>query len=318
MSSQKNLHRRALLVLAVAALFLPHTGPATEPSVPRPTAQDQEFLDQYRVLHARAVRDGTPDVIARFFSDTIRLMPSYHGTIFGKADAMKYHYAFAERLAVRDYTRTPVEFMDLDTRVLEVGRFAMKAGLKNGGDVHELAGKYVDVWVKLPAGGLALSTSAWNADAASKIDDHLRFRDAPGIQIALQAHVPVKDNISFELAALNKLHEAAVAEGNATVWSLFFADDAIVAANFGALLRGRKEVDAYIQEHASALPVFEKLDIRNDQIDHLGKFVIEHASHIANWRNGDASGVNTGKNLRVWRREPDGSLKLILQIGMYD
>ena len=56
----------------------------------------------------------------------------------------------------------------------------------------------------------------------------------------------------------------------------------------------------------------------HDAIDPLGAFVIDHASHVAIWRNGDASRVNTGKNIRVWRRAPAGGLKMICQAGTYD
>ncbi len=70
--------------------------------------------------------------------------------------------------------------------------------------------------------------------------------------------------------------------------------------------------------HVKELPVFEELDIRNDRIDNLGTFVIEYASHIASWKNGDSSGVGLGKNIRIWRREADHSLKLFRAIGMYD
>ena len=64
--------------------------------------------------------------------------------------------------------------------------------------------------------------------------------------------------------------------------------------------------------------MFEKLDIRNDRIDEFDDVIVEYASHVANWRNGDSSGVNTGKNLRIWRRGPDHGLKIVLQIGSYD
>lgn len=66
------------------------------------------------------------------------------------------------------------------------------------------------------------------------------------------------------------------------------------------------------------MPIFEKLDIRNDRIDDLGKYVIEYASHIAVIRNGDYSGVGTGKDIRIWRREAGGSLKIFRHMAMYD
>jgi hypothetical protein len=66
------------------------------------------------------------------------------------------------------------------------------------------------------------------------------------------------------------------------------------------------------------MPIFEKLDVRNDRIDDLGNYVIEYASHIAIIRSGDFSGVSTGKDLAIWRREPNGALKIFRHITMYD
>ena len=146
----------------------------------------------------------------------------------------------------------------------------------------------------------------------------LRFTELPSVQIALQGRVPVKDNISFELAALGLLLEKAVSQHDARLWSQFYTDDAMMIHSFAPLDNGKKAVDSFIESHVKTLPVFEKLDIRNDRIDVSGDYVVEYASHVANWRNGDSSGVSTGKNIRIWRREPDGSLKIFRQIGMYD
>jgi len=124
--------------------------------------------------------------------------------------------------------------------------------------------------------------------------------------------------VSFELAALGLLHELAVQQHNATLWSRLYADDAILLANNGGLVVGRKAVDDYIAAHCPQLPVFEKLDLRTDRIEELGDYVFEYASQVANWRRGDSSGVSTGKNLRIWRREPDHALKIVLAVGAYD
>ncbi len=35
-------------------------------------------------------------------------------------------------------------------------------------------------------------------------------------------------------------------------------------------------------------------------------------------RDGDWSGVFTGKDIRIWRREPDGTLRIFRNIAMYD
>jgi len=158
----------------------------------------------------------------------------------------------------------------------------------------------------------------WNYDQDVQNGDDFRFPDVPSVQMAFQPHLPVNDSIRFELAALNLLLGQAVSQHDAKLWSQFFADDAILAANYVPIARGRAEVDRYLEEHVRTLPIFEHLDIRNDRVDVSGNYVIEYATHVANWRNGDSSGVSTGKNLRLWRRESNGTLKMIRQIGSYD
>jgi hypothetical protein len=81
---------------------------------------------------------------------------------------------------------------------------------------------------------------------------------------------------------------------------------------------GRKALDEYVVEHAKVLPVFEKLDLRTDKIDDLGRYVIEYSSAVVNWRSGESSGVNLGKNIRVWRRSENGALQIWRAIAMYD
>jgi ketosteroid isomerase-like protein len=239
-------------------------------------------------------------------------------TVLGRANALSYHQAFSARFSVKAYTRSEIEIIDLSSRVVEVGLFTITLEVKNTGKEYTLAGKYLDVWAESGPAGLSLVTAAWNYDRQVEIADELRFNEVPAVQMAFQAHVPVRDSISFELAALNKLLEVSVSEHDATKWSLFFADDAILLPNQAPLCKGRKAVDEYLAEHVKHLPVFEKLDIRNDRIDDLGDYVIEYATHVANWRNGDSSGVNTGKNIRIWRRAPNGALKLFHQISAYD
>ena len=136
--------------------------------------------------------------------------------------------------------------------------------------------------------------------------------------MALQARVPVTAGVSFELAALCKLEESAIVQHDGKTWALFYADDGILLANHGAVVSGRKALDEYTVEHAKALPVFEKLDLRTHKIDDLGEYVIEYASGVVTWKVDEYSGVSLGKGIRVWRRAESGALQNWRAISMYD
>lgn len=276
------------------------------------------FLKKFRSDYIKSMLTKKPEMVHAYCAENIRLMPEFQKTVMGKNNAMTYYKAFSDRFEIQEYSRDELEIIDLGSRVVEFGMFSMKMKLRSTGKENELKGKYENIWEKAADGKLSLITEAWNYNHEVLITEHLIFEEVPTVNIALQAHLPVNSSISFELAAYNRLQEVVVTQHDAKMWSQFYTDDYMLFYSNAPIYKGRKEIDAFLEEHVKHLPVFEKLDIRNDHIDALGDYVIEYASHIAIIRNGDWSGVSTGKNTRIWRREKDGSLKIFRGVGMYD
>lgn len=246
-------------------------------------------------------------------------MPEFQKTILGKDNTLLYHKAFFERFDVKSYNRNELEILDLGSQVMELGKLSMKIILKRTAKEYELIGTYMNIWEESKDGELKLITEAWNYDQwYDEIDQHLRFDAVPAVHMAFQSNVQVNSNVSFELAAYSRLLDATVTQHDANVWSQFYTEDSMLIPNYHPIYHGKKEIDEYIKMHVKELPVFEELDIRNQRIDDLGKYVIGYASHIASWKSGNQSGVGLGKNIKIWRREPDHSLKVFRTIAMYD
>jgi ketosteroid isomerase-like protein len=284
----------------------------------KPDDATAAFLKKFRNDFVKSMTEGKPDIIHGYYGADIRLMTETQKTMIGQHNALLYLKAFHQRFSVTLYTREELEILDLGGRVVELGLFTEKLKIKSSAREVEIHGKYVNIWERTSEGKLHLITEAWNYNHRVDIIDQLLFPEVPTVNVAMQQHVPVKDNISFELAALNHFQEMVITAHDAKLWSQFYADDYILFRIGNPLYRGRKEIDGWLEIHVKELPVFEKLDIRNDRIDNLGEYVIEYASHIAIVRNGDWSGVSTGKDIRIWRRGKDGALKIIRGIGMYD
>ncbi len=132
------------------------------------------------------------------------------------------------------------------------------------------------------------------------------------------ARAPLDNDLNVELAGNGLLMQLALVEHDAALWSREYADDVALLPNNAPTALGHAAIAAFIEAHCRELPIFQGLDIRNYRIEELGGYIYEFASHTANWRNGASSGVSTGKNLRIWRRDPDHALKMILQISAYD
>lgn len=275
-------------------------------------------LKKFRSDYAKSILERKPEIILNYYAESVRLMPEFQKTVMGKSNALSYHKAFSARFDVQEFSRNEIEILDLGSRVVELGMFATKMTLKSTNQKIELKGKYQNIWEKLDNGKLALITEAWNYNHQVEIAEQLKFEGVPTVHVALEAHLPVNSKISFELSALNRLMEITITQHDSKIWSQFYTDDGMFIYSSNPIYEGRKSLDEFLEKHAKELPVFEKLDVRNDRIDDLGNYVIEYASHIAIFRVGDFSGINTGKDIRIWRRGKDCSLKIFRAMAMYD
>jgi ketosteroid isomerase-like protein len=319
--------KRFLLALACAALLGKSAFGAAESSVDRRevakrdvavNAQQRALLDRFHADHRQSFLRGELEPMAAHWAEAVRMMPEYHPTLLGQAEARAYYRAWFAHFEVTGCERTTIDAIDLGSKLIEIGRFALTVAVKGQSRTHELNGKYLEIWDETADGGLELATVTWNFDRYPAIAEEFRFTGLPGVRQAMQAHLPIRDAVTFELGALLKLHEAAVVQRDDRVWAMHYADDAVLLGNHQPVVAGRSAIDAHFARYVKDLSVFEKLDLRNDRADILGDHVIEYGSHVANWRRGDESGVNTGKAIRVWRREPHGGLRILWSISMYD
>lgn len=302
----------SLIVILLLTAELPAAwAPAASPA-------HQAVLESHRDRQARALLAGEAGFLEPVAAEDLRLMTESQPTVFGRVNVAAYYRALLERFSVREFQRESLGGFDLGAHVVEVGRLHQRLAYKSGAGELALQGKYVEVWTKRADGELRLTTTAWNYDAPPADGNALRFPQVPSVVVALQGRVPITDNLSLELAALGRLLETVIRQHDGRTWARFPADDAILLPNNEPLRTGAAEIVDYLLAHSRHLPVFEKLDLRNDRIEASGDHVLEYASHVANWRVDDFSGVSTGKNLRIWRREPDHALKLVLQIAAYD
>lgn len=277
---------------------------------------EDAFFQTNNQAHAKAFQDEDVSFLLQGVSEDIRLMPEFQSTIISKANAEAYYEAFFDRFEISSCERQSFEVTDIGEYVVELGHFNME--IQDDKKDYSLKSRYLCIWEK-QGGDLIKTIEAWNYSHATDLQDRLRFKEVPSLIPAFAAHVPIADNISFELQALNVLMSNIIIRHDHEVWSQFFSDDGMFVYTANPIYQGRQQLDAFIKKHATEeIGVFEHLDIRNDTILESGNYVIELASHIASYRSGQYSGINTGKDLRIWRREENGTLKIYRQIAMYD
>lgn len=276
------------------------------------------YLGEFRKNYTAALKTNDPAGATRLFADSIRLMPEYQPTIWTKQHALKYYQGLLSRVRIKQYEMEPLDVMDLGRMVVELGTFTSIVQLRSKNSADTVRGKYAHIWTRDTKGVLLLATQAWNYSQQLSIADSLIIGNIPSVNMAYQAHIPVRDPLSFELAAYNSFQEKVIMEHDAIRWKQFYTDDFMFLYSNNPVYSGRAQIDAFLDDHVKQLPVFEKLDIRTDRIEDLDGYVIEYATHIAIVRNGDWSGVVTGKNIYIWRRDSNGILRICRGIAMYD
>ncbi len=282
-------------------------------------AQTPAILTDFNNALTTSMLAGQPELLSPFVNDTARLMPEFQMTVMNKVNVLQYYSSFARRFNVNSFSRTRSELLKLDDHwIIDWGLFETHLKHRDTGKEYELRGKYMDVWKRNSQGTLTLVTQAWNFNHQIDFGDLLRFSDVVTVNVAIGAHVTVQSRISFELAAYSELMRSTVQLHDSVRWSMFYADDGNFMYSNHPVYNGRRALNAFFKEHAAQLPIFENLDLRTDHIENLGKFVIEYSSHTAFVRGGNWSGTGTGKDLRVWRREQDGTLRIFRHIAMYD
>ncbi len=311
------MHKVKYAVLLTALFYLP----AADSFAQSVEALDQRIVTQlikFRTDYAAGLTEGQPEAIVRYYADSVRLMPDFQKTIVCKNNALSYHLAFLARYDVQEYRRAATEILYLGAQIAEIGQFSMRLTTKSTRQTHTLSGKYLNLWKRLERGELLLLTEAWNYNSPLTIEGQLKFEGMSTARLSSEVPTPVGEPVYFEVAALSSLMEATVSQHNARRWSQFYTDDASFLYSRHPVYHGRMALDSFFVEHVRELPTFERLAIYHDRIDDLGEYVIVYANHLATVKGDNFSGTFTGKDLAIWRRESDCSLKIFRHIAMYD
>ncbi|PIB38412.1 hypothetical protein [Maribacter sp. 4G9] len=305
---------KKVIVMALLSLLFSNSGYSQGDIAP--SKQLVEFLDKFRKDYEAMYQQGNFGLVQDRYGENVRLMPEFQETVLGLIPTALYYKSFFERFNVDNYSSEQIEILDLGTHLVEFGSFLI--GISDNEDEHQLNGKYQRVWELTKKDDYELVTEAWNYDNWVDFGDKLRFKDVPSVRMALEPHILVNDNISLEIEALNCLMEKVIMEGDTKRWSMFYSKDAMLIGGFSPIAKGSEAIEEYLVELQKEEPLFEELDVRTDRIVELKNHVLEYGSAIESWRDDFNSGISTSKNLRLWKREPNGSLKIFRMMNMYD
>lgn len=256
--------------------------------------------------------------LLNFYSNNSISMPEYQVSLLNKESISHYYSLLTKRFSIQSFDRKIIELLDLNKRIIEIGTFDTKFHLIEKDTTINLKGNYLNIWERTENGNLKVLVESWNYSHDIKNREIFTFTQL-GKSSWNDSFLKIDTSpIAFELAGLNELLSKTVSSHNPKLWSQFFTNDAKYIYSHTPIKEGINAITEHLTDHCKYLPKFDKLLIGNNKIELAKEYVIEYSSHYVEWSFGETKGVSTGKDIRIWKRLPDCSLKIYRQIAMYD
>jgi ketosteroid isomerase-like protein len=306
--------------LFTASILLGVPSFASVPAVPlsNPTASWPSETAAVELMQRRfsdALTRGDAAAIARLYQPDAISLPEHQPALLGARQVEHYWATVTKRLRVLAYESVRDELIPLgDARLVEIGRFTIR-WRANGGAEREEVGKFMAVYQR-EGDGLRLVSDV--RGYFGPVADAALFH----VPMALEA-APIRSTdavLESELSALNDANANAIRTWDAEAKIALYAPDAIYWPFADQPKRGLAEIRAHYVPYTerSRGVQFESVRIWHDRATRHGEWVLENARFHVRWHPTDESQQVSGGGLRLWKRQPDGKLRMFRQIGTHD
>jgi len=258
--------------------------------------------------------EGNIKARSKFYTEDSYLMGEYQNVLKGKSNINGYFSAFLNRFHVTHYEKERLELLDMGEWMLETGSFKMKLHHKKNDTRKMYEGKYQNLWKRQENGDWKIFAEAWNYNHS--VDNWEQF-DFPNIN-AYDHLNAIVSNCPTQVLGMNLLSEEIISNHDEKTWSELYDDHAMLLYSHSPLYNGKNSITAHLREHVKTLPTFNTLDISNFFVVELEKYIIELGNHSTDWSYDEDRGLSTGKNIRIWKKKDNGSIKIYRQTAMYD
>jgi len=305
------------LLLAVAAIPIVPTGTATAQATEALSAAIQAKVAFAQQKLRTAILSNDVEARVELYRPDARSLPEYQPALYGAGQIGAYHQAMQARFRMTRFDPVTSELFDFGNAVLEFGTFTA-AWTTAEGNAEERRGKYANLWVAEPGGSLRLKADVWGY--FENLPNAKRFFVAMKEASPAALPAPADPDLAREIRLQNQADATAVRTRDLEAKLALIANDAIIMPFAETPKRGMAEIRPYLTAYTEAGKGIRFDDVRvwNAGFEQFGDYVVEFSKFRVDWRFPDNRGVTKGGGLHLWKRQPDGSLKRIRQIGTHD
>ena len=263
-----------------------------------------------------AVLSNDVDARVRLYRSDARSMPEYQPALYRTAQIAAYHAGMRDRLTMTRFDPVTSEMFDFGAAVLEFGTFT--AAWKAGGKAEERSGKYANLWAVEPDGRLLLKADVWGY--FENLPDAKLFFVPMAEAASPPLPAPTDPKLAETLAQLDQADARAVRTRDLEAKLSLLAEDAIIMPFADTPKRGMAEIRPYLADYTARGTgiTFDDVRVWNAGFEEFGDYVVVFSKFHVDWRFPGNKGITKGGGLHLLRRESDGALKRIRQIGTHD
>jgi ketosteroid isomerase-like protein len=275
--------------------------------------KEQELQKLTQQLTEAEVKDDITSYMQHFSEQAI-CMPEYQITLDGRNEIEKYYSEIFKRQNIQILNRQAHEFIHLNNTIVEIGTF--KKGYTTAGidSLIVLSGKYWHIWSVLPDGGYKIKGEISNYFYPVAHPESLILSEAQQ-----QPDESQLTSFPFELKAYNALMEKGVRLRNAPLRYSFFTEDAIIYPFADTIYSGLDQIKPYLTEYSNRRWVsIDTVNCYTYAYEDLNDYMLEYSMFKVKWSRKEIFGRTEGKGIRIWKRQPDKSLRLFREIGTHN
>lgn len=275
-------------------------------------ALTRRVREQSQRLKTLEQADSLSAFLAYYHGDAIS-MPEYQPYLRGKEAVKTFYTALFARQQITDYQRTPEEVMAIDSTFIEIGTFTKQYTMPAVDTVVTQAGKYWHTWTFTPEDEILLTGEAYGffepvAHPETWVADVSQPNEPPVLSQPL------------ELQAYNALMEKYVQQGAGAIRARIYADDGCFMPFAHATVCGIDALTEYLRAYSQRPDelTLDTVSVQTVYHQYYPQHVLEYVIFKVHWSFPPQAGITSGQGMRLWQRQPDGSLRIAREIGTHN
>ncbi|MEB2776397.1 hypothetical protein SYJ56_13830 [Algoriphagus sp. D3-2-R+10] len=244
-------------------------------------------------------------------------MPEYQPPLMGVGEIESFYKEIFQRQSIKNYHRTANEIIELDSTIIEIGTFTKEYTNTNDDSLLTQNGKYWNIWALQPDGGFKLKGELFGsfhqvenpASLTVKIKKSNSDKTAP----YSEHEIPV------ELRAFKALDEMYVRRRAGSLKSDLYTQDAKFMPFAEPIVSGIEKIKPYFIEYTSRGEVnIDSISLGTLYYEYSEDYVLEYGTFNVKWSTDTYAGSAAGKGIKLWKRQPNKSLKIFRHAGSHD